>query len=361
MLERPASRDVTRLTLAVLSIFALIAASGWVLFPFVAATLWATMIVIATWPVLVGVERVLGGRRAPAVAVMVLLLLAILIVPIWIGISTLGENYVKLTTLAEQVFQGGLPSPPEWVGRIPVVGEPLLDRWARAAHDPALLSAKIQPYLGAAARWIADKAGGVGSAVVQLLLTVLVAGVLYASGETAAQGVVRFMRRLAGPRGEEVATLAAKAIRAVALGIVVTAIAQTALAGVGLFLGGVPHAGVLTAVVFVLCIAQVGPLLVLAPTAIWLFNSGSVGRGAILVAFGLVAVTLDNFLRPLLIKKGADLPLLLIMAGVIGGILGFGVLGIFIGPVILAVTWELLGSWVADQDEAPPVEPGAAA
>jgi predicted PurR-regulated permease PerM len=201
----------------------------------------------------------------------------------------------------------------------------------------------------------------VGSALIQLLLTVFVSGVLYASGETAARGVVRFMRRLAGLRGEEVATLAAKAIRAVALGIVVTALAQTALAGMGLFLGGVPHAGVLTAVAFVLCIAQVGPLLVLAPAAIWLFSSGSAGRGTILVVFAVVAVTLDNFLRPLLIKRGADLPLLLILAGVIGGILGFGVLGIFIGPVLLAVAWELLGSWVAEQDEAAPASPGGTA
>ncbi|HET8732581.1 MAG TPA: AI-2E family transporter YdiK [Anaeromyxobacteraceae bacterium] len=354
MNERHGRSDLPRITLAVLSIFVLIAAAGWVLFPFVAATLWATMIVIATWPILLAAQRMLGGRRGPAVAVMVLLLLAVLIVPIWVAISTIGDNYGRLVRVAEQVVRDGLPPPPAWIGSVPLFGEGLHEQWSRVAGNPELLSAKIQPYTGAAAKWIADKAGSLGAAVVQLLLTVLVSGVLFASGETAARGVVRFMRRLTGPRGEEVATLAAKAVRAVALGIVVTAVAQTLLAGAGLFLGGVPQAGVLTAVVFLLCIAQVGPLLVLAPAAIWLFSSGSAGKGAILVAFGLVAVTLDNFLRPLLIKKGADLPLLLIMAGVIGGILGFGVLGIFIGPVILAVTWELLASWVAEQDEAAP-------
>jgi predicted PurR-regulated permease PerM len=352
MLDRPAARDIPRLTLSVLAILVLIAASGWVLRPFVAATLWATTIVIATWPVLLGVQRRLGGRRGPAVAVMVLLLLGVLIVPIWIGISTVGDNYGKLVALLDELVHDGLPAPPAWVGGIPVFGEGLHERWARLAGSPAVLTARIQPYLGEAARWIAETAGSLGSALVQLLLTVVVAGVLFASGETAARGVLRFMRRLSGPRGEVVATLAAKAVRAVALGIVVTALAQTLLAGLGLFLGGVPQAGVLTAVAFVLCIAQVGPLLVLAPAVIWLFSTGATGRAVVLLVFSLVAVTLDNFLRPILIKKGADLPLLLIMAGVIGGILGFGVLGIFVGPVLLAVTWELLGSWVAEQDAA---------
>jgi predicted PurR-regulated permease PerM len=145
-------------------------------------------------------------------------------------------------------------------------------------------------------------------------------------------------------------------VRAVALGIVVTAVAQTLIAGAGLALAGVPHAGVLTAVVFVLCIAQLGPLLVVAPATIWLYTSGSAGRGTLLLVFSLVAVTLDNVLRPVLIRKGADLPLLLILAGVIGGVLAFGIVGLFIGPVLLAVTWTLLASWVADLDRAP-VEP----
>lgn len=354
MLDRPATRDLPRLTLAVLSILVLIAASGWVLLPFVAATLWAAMIAISTWPLLLGIQRRLGGRRGPAVAVMVVLLLAVLIAPIWVGISAIVDNVDRLTGLVRTVTHEGLPPAPAWLATLPIVGQSLAERWNALAGDPAWIVAKIQPSLVEAAKWIAAQAGGLGSAVVQLLVTVVIAAVFFASGETAARGVRRFLRRLAGARGEELAELAGKSVRAVALGIVVTALAQTVLAGAGLFLAKVPHAGVLTAVAFVLCIAQVGPLLVLAPAAIWLYASGSAGRGTLLVVFTLVAVTLDNFLRPVLIKKGADLPLLLIMAGVIGGILGFGVLGLFVGPVILAVTWTVLASWVAEQDEARP-------
>jgi len=121
-------------------------------------------------------------------------------------------------------------------------------------------------------------------------------------------GVRRFLRRLAGERGDKAAQLAAKAVRAVAFGIVVTALAQTALSGIGLGVARVPHASLLTAVAFVRCIAQLGPLLVMAPATIWLYTSGAAGRGTVLFVFALVAATLDAFLRPVLIKRGADLP-----------------------------------------------------
>ena len=351
MLDRPANRDVTRLTFSFLALLAMVAGSGWVALPFLAATVWGATIVIATWPVLLAVQRVLGGKRGPAVAVMVVLLLAVLIVPIGIALSALGDGAGRLAEVVRAVTHEGLPPPPAWVRRVPVVGSSLAERWLAASGDPALVAATVQPYLRDGARWVAARVGSVGSTVVQLLLTVAASGILFASGEKAAAGVRRFLRRLAGPRGEEMATLAARSVRAVALGIVVTALSQTVLAGVGLGLAGVPHATVLTAVTFVLCIAQLGPLLVMAPATIWVYATGSPGRGTVLAVFTVVAITLDNFLRPFLIRKGADLPLLLILVGVIGGILGFGVVGLFVGPVILAVSWTLLASWVAEQDE----------
>jgi predicted PurR-regulated permease PerM len=361
MVDRPASRDLPRLTMGVLAILVLIVAAGWVLLPFAAAAVWATMIVIATWPSLVGLQRRLGGRRGPAVAVMVLLLLAVLVAPIWVAIATVDDNVARLAEVTKDVVEHGLPQPPAWVERVPLVGSKLADQWRSLAGDPAIITERIQPYVKGAVRWIAGEVGKVGSAVVQLLLTVVIAGILYASGETAALGVRRFLRRLAGPRGEETAELAAKAIRAVALGIVVTAIAQTVLAGIGLGLARIPAAGALTAVVFLLCIAQLGPILVMGPAAIWLFSNGSTGKATVVLVFMVAAMTLDNFVRPILIKRGADLPLLLILGGVFGGLLAFGIVGLFVGPVTLAVAWTLVASWVAEQDGKPeqaPAGPG---
>jgi len=333
------------------------AASIWIMLPFIAATVWATMIVIATWPILLALQARFGGRRGPAIAVMLVALMAILVVPVWVAISAIADNADRIASLVTSLGREGLPPPPAWVERVPLVGSRLFAAWRDVAGHPDSLAARLAPHLGDATRWLAARAGGVGSTVVQFILAVIVSGVLYASGEAAARGVQRFLRRLAGERGENAAQLAAKAVRAVALGVVVTALAQTALAGVGLAITRVPHAGLLTAVTLVFCIAQVGPLLVMGSATIWLFTSGATGRGVVLLVFTLVAVTLDNFLRPVLIKRGADLPLLLILSGVIGGLLGFGIVGLFVGPVVLAVTWTLVASWVADLDQAPAGQP----
>jgi predicted PurR-regulated permease PerM len=141
--------------------------------------------------------------------------------------------------------------------------------------------------------------------------------------------------------------LAGKAVRSVALGIVVTAAVQTVLAAIGLYAVGVPFAGFLTAVVLVLCIAQIGPLLVMAPCVVWLYATGSPGRGTALLVVTVVTGGIDNVLRPVLIKRGADLSLLLIFPGVIGGLLWLGIIGLFVGPVVLAVAASLLESWIA--------------
>jgi len=337
----------------VLAIGVLTAASVWVLSPFVAALVWATMIVVATWPLMLSLQRRFGGRRAPAVVLMLLALLAVLVIPVSLGIVTVAEHAERVAQLARSLTTEGLPAPPGWLERLPLVGTRVADAWRGLAGNPASLAARVAPHLGDAARWLASRAGNLGSALIQFLLTVALAGVMYAGGETGARGVRRFLRRLAGERGEEAAGLAAKAVRAVALGVVVTALSQTAVAALGLFLSGFPHAGALVAVTLVLCIIQVGPLLVLVPATIWLYSTGSPGRATVLLIFTIIAGLMDNFLRPLLIKRGADLPLLLILAGVIGGLLSFGILGLFVGPVVLAVTWTLVGAWVADLDRPP--------
>jgi predicted PurR-regulated permease PerM len=181
-----------------------------------------------------------------------------------------------------------------------------------------------------------------------ILLTVIIAAILYATGGTAAKGIISFARRLAGRRGEEVAVLAAKSVRGVALGVVVTAVVQSTLGGIGLAVAGVPAAPLLTAVMFMLCLAQLGPVLVLIPAVIWLFWSGHGTWGTVLAVWAIPVLSLDNILRPVLIKKGADLPLLLIFAGVIGGLVALGMIGIFIGPVVLAVTYTLTKSWIEE-------------
>jgi predicted PurR-regulated permease PerM len=189
-------------------------------------------------------------------------------------------------------------------------------------------------------------------AVVHFLLTIVIAAILYTNGETAADGVVRFARRIGRDRGEQTVRLAGQAVRGVALGVIITALVQSIIAGIGLWLAGVPRPGLLLAIIFVLAVAQLGPLPVLVPAVIWLFWSGNILWGSVLVVVTVIVAVVDNVLKPVLIKRGVDLPLLLIVAGVIGGLIGFGVVGLFIGPVILAVTYTLLESWIKEGEGA---------
>jgi predicted PurR-regulated permease PerM len=351
--------EITRTTLAVLSIGALLAASFWIVRPFLAALIWATMIVVATWPVMESVQRQLGGRRALAIAVMTIAMLLVFVLPVGVAVSTLLDYSDEVGTWTKSLHDVTIPPPPQYVEDLPVVGEKIGSAWRDIASAGWLgLAAKVQPYIVRVAQWLANQAGSFGMLVVQILLTIVLTTVLYANGEAAASGVRRFGRRLAGERGEQSVQLAGQAIRGVALGVVVTALVQSILGGVGLAVAGVPFAAALTLLMLMLCLAQIGPLVVLVPAVVWTFWIGHTGWGIALLVWTVFVGTLDNFLRPYLIKKGADLPMTLIFAGVIGGLLSFGLLGIFVGPVVLAVTYKLLESWVGEVDAPVPAHGG---
>jgi predicted PurR-regulated permease PerM len=346
-------QDLTRITLGVAMIVAMTLASFWIVRPFIGPTIWATMIVVATWPVLVRVQARLGGRRWLAVMVMTGLMLLVFIVPFMLAISTLIDNAGRISGWITTLVTATPPPAPTWLENIPLAGPKLARLWNDLVEAGAGgLMPRLEPYAGGAAQWFLKEAGTVGGALLQFFLTVLIAAIMYSHGDAAAVGVRAFGRRLAGVRGEEVVTLGGQAIRGVALGVVVTALVQSIVGGIGLAITGVPFAPVLTALMFILCIAQLGPTLVLAPAVAWMYWTGDTGWATVLLIWTLVVGTMDNVLRPYLIKKGADLPLLLIFAGVIGGLLSFGLLGIFVGPLVLAVTYTLLEAWVRD-DGAP--------
>jgi predicted PurR-regulated permease PerM len=360
---RDSSRaDLGRITLSVLFIGCLIAGSLWILSPFLAAFIWAVMIVVATWPVMRRVERVLGGHRAPAVAVMSIGLLAILIVPLGVALQAILGYTDEFVTLLERLPGMHIPAAPEWLGRIPLAGERIALAWNQLADDGLTdLMGYAQPHLRAVATWLAQQAGSFAWLLVQFVLIVILSAVLYAGGESWAGWMRGFARKLADERGDRMVVLAGQAIRGVALGVVVTALVQSILGGVGLVIAGVPFAAVLTAIMFALCIAQLGPIIVLAGATVWAYSSLGTGWGTFMLVWTLVVGTLDNFLRPVLIRRGADLPLLLIFAGVIGGLVAFGIVGIFVGPVVLAVAYTLLDDWVATAALASVNTPDAAA
>lgn len=343
--------DLTRNTLGVLAIGVLAGTCFWIARPFLVPATWATMIVVATWPMSMRLQAVLWGRRQLATIVMTLALLLVFIIPATVAVGTIVVSADQIVAWARDMAARGLPPAPAWLAELPVVGPKIREAWDQlASAGPAGLAAQLEPYFGKLTLWFVARAGGAGRLAFEFLLTVIMAAILYSAGDQAANGVLLFVRRLAGPRGERAVVLAARSVRGVALGVVVTAIVQSILAGIGLAICGVPAAGILTAVTFIFCIAQIGPGIILFSATGWLYWSGNSVWATILLVWSLVVVTIDNILRPVLIKMGADLPLLLIFAGVLGGMVAFGIVGIFIGPAVLAVVHTLLSDWIAHGD-----------
>ena len=353
MEQDPLRRDLTRTVFAVLIIGGLIAASVWILRPFLAATIWAAMIVVTTWPILRGLQSRLWGKRWLATTIMTAALLLVFVAPFSAAIGTIVANASGIVDWTSRFSEVKLPQPPEFVEKVPVVGDKAAKVWREYADKGSEELAEIvKPYATRVASWFVAEVGNFGLVTLQFLLTVVIAAILYMTGDDGARWVRRFGRRLAGERGDQVVRLAGQAIRGVALGVVVTALAQSVLGGIGLAIAGVPFAAMLTAVMFMLALAQIGPLPVLLGGLAWLWWQGNTGWFVALLIWTIVVGSLDNILRPILIKKGADLPLLLIFAGVIGGLFAFGLIGLFVGPVLLAVAYTLLDAWVKEASDA---------
>jgi len=347
--RRPA--DVTHTKLSVLFLGLLIGSTFWVLSPFLVPILWATIVTVTAWPSFLRLETALGRRRGLAVATITILVLLAVFVPVTAAVVTIIRNAQNITGELKSLQSIALPAPPSWIENVPLVGERIVLRWrAFDALGPDERAAAVSPFLQDALQWFISKAGSVGAMLLQFLLTTIIAAVLFAQGEDVRDGILQFSKRLAGRQGYDVAILAAKAIRGVVLGVAGTALLQTMIAGLGLLVTGVPFAAFLTAVTLILCLAQLGPLLVLVPAIVWLYWSGQTGAAIVLVVAALVSGTIDNVVRPLLIKRGVDLPLVLIFAGVIGGLVAFGIIGLFVGPVVLAVARTLLHAWMAEGD-----------
>ena len=341
--------ELPRTLLVIAFIVLMIGATIWILQPFVPALIWATLVAVSTWPMMLKVQRVLWGKRILAAMAMTFALFLLAIVPFALAVLTIVEHAGEVSDRLPLLAEARVPPAPAWIEKIPAIGRKVSTEWnAIAALEANALHDRITPYATGAARWILDKAGRLAVFHIHLLLTVIMAALFYARGEVIADAVRAFARRLSGPNGEEVVELAGAAIRAVALGVVVTSIFQALLGGIGLAVAGLPMAGLLTALMFVLAIAQIGVAPVLGLAVAWLYWNGNPGWATALLVWTIAIVSINSVAGPLLMKRGADVPLVLIFAGVTGGLLAFGIVGLFVGPVVLAVAYTLFDVWVRE-------------
>src|SRR5262249_46346884 len=296
------SWDLTRIVLGVMTIGGLALLSFWVLRPFLLAGIWATTIVVATWPTLRRLERRLWGRRSLAVAVMTVLMVLVIAAPLATAVIAIAERSADIIAWSKALLTVRVPQPPDWVGKVPLVGRKMALQWkALAKESSEELFAQATPYLAGVGRWLLGQIGTLGTLLMQLLLAMIIAIILYANGETAAAGVLAFARRLAGQPGGRVPglsaqpgrppppRLSAQAIRAVALGIVVTALIQALVGGIGLLLTGVPYPLLLMSVMFLFGVAQIGAVPVLLGAVVWVYWTSGTFWAVVLFVWTVIA------------------------------------------------------------------------
>ncbi|CAX59428.1 uncharacterized protein EbC_18970 [Erwinia billingiae Eb661] len=344
--------DLPQIVFSLMFIILMIVACFWVVQPFVLGFAWASMVVIATWPLMIKLQGLLWGRRSLAVIAMTLLLILLFVLPVSVLVNSLIDSSGPVIAWASA---GHIQLPDmHWMNSIPLVGRKLFSAYHNLVQGGgSAMMTKVQPYIGRTSGFLFAQAGHFGRFMMHLGLMLLFSVLLYARGEQVGHGIRHFAFRLASRRGDAAVLLAGQAIRAVALGVVVTALVQGLLGGIGLAISGIPYATVLTVVMILSCLVQLGPLVVLIPAIVWLYWTGDTTWGTVLLIWSCVVGTLDNVLRPMLIRMGADLPMILILSGVIGGLIAFGMIGLFIGPVVLAVSYRLVSVWV---HEAPAPE-----
>lgn len=348
----PLPYDLPKVIFNILLLGILIIASFNIIKPFIFGATWALMVVIATWPLMLYLQSVLWKKRYLATIVMVIVISLIFIIPLVLAINRVFDNSDLFIYWVKNFSSAELPQF-TWLAKIPFVGSELYTFWNNLIHgnNTEVIIRQIQPYIGNFISLLLDNISNLGYLIFHCFLMIVFSAFFYQKGEILTREVSSLAHRLARKRGKYAITLAAQAIRAVALGIVLTALVQAFIACIGLYAVSMPYYMLLTIILFACCVAQIGPLFVIIPSAIWMYLNDHFIFCIILLVMGAVLSTLDNVIRPILIRKGMDLPLSLILIGVIGGLLAFGMIGLFIGPVVLAVSYSLLKAWVRDDIE----------
>lgn len=317
--------------------------------PFIGIMAWAAILAVALYPAHAGLQQKLGGREKHSAAAFAALGLAVIILPVWfIADSSVGS----LKDIATHLRDGSvhIPPPAATVADWPLIGERVHAAWSAAAENLQATLNQYEPQLEALSHKAVAVAGSMMLGVLQFVLSIVIAAVLLTTAANTRQVATKIANNLVGPkRGESLVSLCVQTTRSVFKGVLGTAFIQAVLAAIGLFVMGVPAAGLLAGAVLVVAIVQLPPILVLAPVAVWVFSVADPVAATLFTVYSILVSFADTFLKPLLLGRGVDVPMLVILLGAIGGAITAGIIGLFIGAVILALGYEILRSWLADE------------
>lgn len=319
--------------------------------PFITIAIWSVILAVALYPTYERVVRLTGGRRKLAAGLLTLLSLLILIGPVaWLVLGLIDS--IRGVTEHFDLSPLAVPAPPETVKSWPLVGETIYQFWQLASTNLQEAWAKIAPQLKSVGTTLLQTAAEAGLGTLHFLVGIVVAGFLFPPAPALADAVNKFSRRLASDRGESFVDIAVATTRAVARGVIGVSVLQALLIGAGLVVAGIPGASLITSIALIFGILQIGPTLVVLPVIIWVWMTRDTTVALLFTAYMVPVNLIDNVLRPLLMGRGLDTPIVVILIGLIGGTLSLGLTGLFLGPIILAVIWELLVAWIRERDGA---------
>jgi predicted PurR-regulated permease PerM len=319
---------------------------GFVLYPFFSAMLWAAILVFTTWPVFVWLRDRLRLRRAGAALLMVLVTALVTVLPLALAVPGGADDANELRSSLVELLSGGLPTAPSWVFAIPVAGPTVSEYWNSWAADLSVMADFFRPYFGMMAEKGLSLLLGIASGVLQFMLALFIGFFFWIYGDILAVQFSAVIRRIAGGYANRLITVTGQVVRGTVYGILGTAIVQGLLTAFGLWLTGVPRPVLLASIAGLLSVLPIGAPLVWIPSSLWLLTHGHTGWGIFLAIYGAGFISgSDNVIRPYFISRGAKLPFLLTLLGVLGGALAFGLLGIFLGPVLLGVGFTLVAEF----------------
>jgi predicted PurR-regulated permease PerM len=326
--------------------------------PFVMPVLWAIIFAVALFPVFRWLKSKFGGRGGLAAAVLTLVTLALLTVPIVMLSTSMIGSAQDLT----QGFEDGtltVPPPPEGVAEWPVVGEKLSIAWGQASDNLQHFLVKYKGQLQPIGAWVVSQAAGAGAAALLFFLAIIIAGLLMANADGAVSATTAVATRLAGDQGAAIVSTAGATIRSVVQGVLGVAVIQSLAAGIGMLVVGVPGAGLWAGLILILAVIQLPPVFVMGPVIFYVFTTSNTVTAVLFLIFGLIVSASDTFLKPLFLGRGVEVPMPVILIGAIGGMMMSGVVGLFVGAVVLALGYQLTVAWV--QRGAPAAEEGVEA
>jgi predicted PurR-regulated permease PerM len=335
--ERAFVRRVVIASIHVAVLTAWVALCARFVWPFLFPVLWGAIIAAAVWPLF---RRGFGHHPKRGVAVFLGLAFTIVLLPAWLAVEAIGTTMIEI---GRRLASGDLrlPAPDPRVAEWPLVGHRIFNAWKHAYETPSALVERLLPQLRPLGRWLMESVGTLLGALLQSLFAVIVASIFLANADVCTRGVARVIEKLLPERGEQFTTLAGATVRSVAQGVIGISIVQSLLAGAGLVVAEVPAAGLWAVLVLVLAVMQLPPLLVLGPATIYVFRTHSTTASMIFLIWSILVSASDGLLKPLVLGRGVGVPTLVILMGAIGGMISDGIVGLFVGSVVLTVGYQI--------------------